>query len=78
MLKYRLKGIKSPGTVDIHRLGKVNLEDLPESKLDELYNQGLPYLELTPEAREEINPDEPVIKPKLTPKQSKKTKEKPA
>jgi hypothetical protein len=61
MKKYRLTGIEYPGTVDLPKLGKVNLEDLPTEKLDELYKNGLPFLELNPEARAYLNPNEPVI-----------------
>lgn len=73
MKKYRLKGISSPGTVDLFKIGKVNLEDLPEEKLDELYKNGCPFLELSPEAREAANPNEPEIKTAEVPKKPKQT-----
>jgi hypothetical protein len=70
MKKYRLTGIEYPGTVNLPKLGKVNLEDLPEEKLDELYQNGIPFLELSPEARADANPNEPVIGTAATPIQT--------
>jgi len=74
MLKYKLKNIKHPGTVDLHLVGRVNLADLPEDKLDELYKNGCPFLELTPEEIECENPELKVIHTSSTPKKKKNDK----
>jgi len=67
MKKYTLKGIDPPGTVDLYKVGKVNLEDLPEEKLDELYQQGNPYLELITGDYQKVISKKPPITTKKTP-----------
>lgn len=78
MEKYSLVGIDYPGTVDLPKLGKVNLEDLPVEKLDELYKNGIPFLQLDPWYREAKNPNEPVINTPPTPVKKSKPNKKPA
>lgn len=52
MKKYRVVGI-IPGKVDTHTHGVIDFsQDVPEKTLDELYENGFPYLEKVVEAPE--------------------------
>jgi hypothetical protein len=46
--KFRLKGIQSPGRVDIYKRGIVILENLSDTEAQKIYEEGCPYLEPVP------------------------------
>ena len=45
MDKYRLKGIRPPGRVNLPKLGTIRLSDISDELAEELYSNGCPYLE---------------------------------
>lgn len=59
--KFQLKGIASPGRMDIMGLGIVNIETLPEDLQEKLWKEGNPFLEPTPEYRKILYPNETEI-----------------
>jgi len=58
---FKLKGIKSPGRVDVYRHGLIILSEIDDSKAMQLYREGILYLEPTPEGRKKLFPGEKPI-----------------
>jgi len=50
MKKFRLKGIKAPGIVNLFGHGRVNLSEISDEKAEQLVKEGCPYLEKIPDA----------------------------
>ena len=61
MNNFRLKGIVFPGRVHHQKYGLINLSDLSDTLAEEIWKDGCPYLEPTPEGRKEMFPDEKEI-----------------
>lgn len=61
--KYRIVGIKSPGTVDLYPYGTVNLFDLSDERLEEIKNKtGCRFIQPeidAPEPKKEITTKPP-------------------
>ena len=77
MEKFKLKGIKPPGTIDLPERGTFDLEKIDDKLAEILYKEGLPFLEPTPEYRQMLYPDQKMIVPSSNPAVNKK-KAKPA
>jgi hypothetical protein len=45
MERFRLKGIVSPGRVNLHGVGTVELASLSDEQAEKLWREGCPYLE---------------------------------
>ena len=55
---FTIIGIRHPGKVDLYQIGTVNLYDLPDDKLLEIYRaKACPYLKPTPEGLKIIYPE---------------------
>lgn len=76
MKKFRLKGIIAPGRIHHQKYGIINLYDVSDAIAEELWKEGVPYIEPTAEGRKMMFPREkeikngpvPVIKVKRTKK----------
>jgi hypothetical protein len=56
MQKFRLKGLRSPGQVNIYnpetqRSENIQLESIDDDRAQKLFDQGCPFIELVPEAK---------------------------
>lgn len=63
-LLFEIIGISSPGRVNIKLDGRfqtINLESLPDDKLQQLYENGCHFIQPTTEGRKIIFPDEKPI-----------------
>jgi len=64
MQRFRLKNIQHPGRVHLYKRGEVNLADIDDNLAEELFKEGCPFIEPTPEGREKLFPGEKPIKVK--------------
>jgi hypothetical protein len=49
MERFRLKGIVSPGRVNLPKVGTVELASLSDEQAEKLWREGCPYLEPAPD-----------------------------
>jgi hypothetical protein len=73
--KFRIIGIKEPGRVNVflhERFQDVNLCELDEVSLAKLYEDGVPYIQKTPEAVLAADASKPKIDVKASSKIKKK------
>lgn len=55
---FYLRGIVEPGRVNLFQIGTVNLSDLGDDQLMEIYKKGnCPFIELTPEGFKKLHPE---------------------
>lgn len=66
MKLFKLKGLQSPGRVNLLKIGTVELENISDAMAEQLYKDGCRYLEPTPEGRKHLFPNEkPILVEKL-------------
>lgn len=74
MTYFKRAKIDAPGKVNLKLDGRfqtIEIDNLAEDKLKQLYDNGCPYIELTPEGRKFYYPDETPIMVNKTPKKTK-------
>lgn len=75
---FQLKGIKSPGKVDVYKHGQVELENISDEFAEELWRAGCPFLGLTEKGIQKFFPERtainvaPIKIPTVTKKNNKK------
>jgi len=74
MKLFRLKGIQSPGRVDLKGHGEIALETISDKLAEKLWKEGIPYLELTDKGRKKFYPEQKPIKVNKIDKSEKKKK----
>lgn len=75
MKYFKLKGIQPPGRVDIKGRGEVALENISDDLAKQLFDEGIPFLELTDVGRKKYFPNEkPIEVKKVISKKNKNSK----
>jgi len=54
---FELKGIKSPGKVDLYKHGQVELETITDEFAEQLWKDGCPFLGLTEKGMQKFFPE---------------------